>query len=1465
MKRLKNILMSVTLSVCIVASSMPIEVLAKEAVPGQEESAAREHGLYEIVSFEELNEEVRNRSVPVGTALEDLSLPETLTVSCRPYTEKKDGEEETDRNPDDDSEDEENESGSGDESGEEGIESNPGDESEGEGSEGNPGDDAGNEGDAGIPDDDTGEEGSEENPGGDTEDEGNEGTPGDDGGEGGSEGNPGGDTEDEGNEGESGGDNAGEEGSEGTPDGDTGEEGSESNPGEDSEDGETGNESGGDAYDGGNEDHSDDTSADEAEMEQTTVEVHMREYKSRPEIAAEPEILEPDGQEADINSETDVNSDTDIGAETDADEKTSTDTSTEPDGGTEKDTNTDTDMDIDADIDKNQETESPSDQEQEEVQSAEPVVIENITWQSTPAYDGNTEGSYIFMPVLPEEYVPGEGVVLPEIAVMVGELLTPLSAKDAGTPACGTISTDTVWEGTGTLSDGELIVEPGVTLTINDRIDIMGKVTIKGGGTIERGKGAAYFRIKPGSDVTVGEITVEGNSIQSNDAMIFSDDAKILLDDGCRVQNCRRVTVGSYGDLLNNIYGGAALYVFRGEAVLNDVNFEGCSSGAGYGGTICLLQSQMTVNGGTYRNNRDAGIFAGSVIYSVLSKLYVYGGKFIDNTTSGSLYNGCIVDIAVAEGSFRNETHLYGGYFEGNKKLQGIGSGAIDYAARNAIGISESTVFELSGDVRFCGDGVEGSGTDGFFLDFVHSPRKVHVGSPIISPVYFYLNAQEGYVIAKGADNGYILTEKDMKQVRFTDVGDSGKQWYAWLDKEKNEIYLSEKKPPYGLYVYYSSNGATGKVEDSTEYASGADVTVKSADALSMEGHRFKAWNTKPDGTGTPYTPGSSFKITGDITLYAIFEEGEPVKSVNASFYSGSAGSREIISAEVGQDADSAAITAPVLKNMDGWTKVGWDEKPDGYAGNILPGASLTISEDTSYYGVYKKQVELSYDANGWLDALPSGQSGFRYANVHDEITGTPAEFVVGQDIRREGYSFLGWSLSKDADGGAGVCYGPEDTITLEDSATLYAQMVDDIAPVLGEAIYNSGYHNVGDWVVRKKNLEITVPVTEKGSGVNKIVYTFTPEGGEPVTGEALMEEAGESGHPRRSEEVWLEAGDGETSDGRADAAMAVRTSAADAKNRAADGEVGITDGEIRAKITISEDYKGTVSLKCRDNAGNESPLKLLTARGGGVIVEDNAPLIRFRHKENKNGKAVVEVTVQDDADEDDNSRVTGGIASVSWQTDQKQAQSVTDKGFAEGIVETCTFDVEVSGAGGHTIKVTAVDNAGNESSLSTTVKIAGNIVSGGTQKKTTVIKTYAPPAVKGGRAVESSAIVPLVEVRGSEEPVPVEKEPKTGDELPRVEIYATIAMISGLSYVALYFIAEPGGMTEAEKNEVVARLIAWAKRGKKLRRYVALAVIFCVLVYYHGIGKRSAYNLKNIRMTHGQNRIEASRYEARQ
>lgn len=87
-------------------------------------------------------------------------------------------------------------------------------------------------------------------------------------------------------------------------------------------------------------------------------------------------------------------------------------------------------------------------------------------------------------------------------------------------------------------------------------------------------------------------------------------------------------------------------------------------------------------------------------------------------------------------------------------------------------------------------------------------------------------------------------------------------------------------------------------------------------------------------------------------------------------------------------------------------------------------------------------------------------------------------------------------------------------------------------------------------------------------------------------------------------------------------------------------------------------------------------------------------------------------------------------------------------------------------------------------------------------------------------------------------------KEPKTGD-FPRIEIYATIAMISGMLY--LYLGDADRGMTEEEKKELVSCLIGWAKKGGNFRRAAALAAIFFLLFYYHSIGKRRNVNIKEL------------------
>ena len=52
----------------------------------------------------------------------------------------------------------------------------------------------------------------------------------------------------------------------------------------------------------------------------------------------------------------------------------------------------------------------------------ETVTIENITWQSEPEYDGDTEGEYIFTAVLPEGCELTEEVSIPEITVIVGDI-----------------------------------------------------------------------------------------------------------------------------------------------------------------------------------------------------------------------------------------------------------------------------------------------------------------------------------------------------------------------------------------------------------------------------------------------------------------------------------------------------------------------------------------------------------------------------------------------------------------------------------------------------------------------------------------------------------------------------------------------------------------------------------------------------------------------------------------------------------------------------------------------------------------------------------------------------------------------------------------------------------------------------------------------------------------------------------
>ncbi len=790
------------------------------------------------------------------------------------------------------------------------------------------------------------------------------------------------------------------------------------------------------------------------------------------------------------------------------------------------------------------------------------------------------------------------------------------------------------------------------------------------------------------------------------------------------------------------------------------------------GGAVLTRNGTVIINGGTYKENQTASTLdlnlnptlalGGGFIYNISSELYIYGGKFIDNTSIGR--GGCIYHTGL-EGT---KTYLYGGYFQGNKSnYPGCkGSGAVF----NSSVTNESTYFSLNGNVQFVGDGIDGSGTDGVYLDMQNStPRKIHIGSSINSPVSIYVNASEHYIIAEGSD-GYRLQKKDMKQMTFYDGNNI---WYAWLDEVNNQIYTSATRPPYGIFVYYASNGANGTVEDNTEYQSGATATVKSADALSLENCEFIGWNTKPDGSGTYYNEGETITMTGDITLYAIWSTGMAsykvehyLQDVTGDGYTKAASDTEERTGVIGDE-----VTA-IAKDYTGFTENTVCELRKA-SGIVDAGGTLELK---LYYD--RNTYEINFDLNGAEGNTPDTQT-VRYGGCLQTV-----EAPV-----KTGYTFKGWYKPEGTEGILWDFEKPVEENTTSCSVVLYAVWKDKTAPVLGEVSFIPDYRKLNNWIIGKKDLTIIVPILEEGSGVKSVEYTLTPENGIPVTKHFDY---------------------------------AVRS-------RSRESVVEMEPNVVR--IFIEENFIGMVSVVCTDYAGNVSEVKKI-ASSGGIIVEDSAPEIAFSSPDGDLSEefletATVKVTVKDDGNDSENSKISGGIASVVYQIDGGEENKLSDAKFGSSIVTSYDFTVDLSGKGEHILSVAVTDNAGNVSKQQITVKISE--VQEEIQEPVYPEKNTNTPPDNHMNTEQKPNTEPTT--------IPERKEPVTGD-FNHVEIYATVAMIAGLSEIFLYFCGNHG-ITEERKKELVLRILRWAKDGGKIRKLSAFIALFFVLLYYHSIGKQ--------------------------
>lgn len=178
-------------------------------------------------------------------------------------------------------------------------------------------------------------------------------------------------------------------------------------------------------------------------------------------------------------------------------------------------------------------------------------------------------------------------------------------------------------------------------------------------------------------------------------------------------------------------------------------------------------------------------------------------------------------------------------------------------------------------------------------------------------------------------------------------IVEGGYKSSATLTTTSTEVVQSNKQSFSVTYKINETDNTTSDYQQT--YYSGSHILAPSTLGFSVTGKVLKNWNTKADGNGIAYQPGTTPVLNSNTTLYAIWwPEGSFVVTYiyNISDTDNTTYTKEVTS---GSDTNHPTNTEAQFK-WDGKTFLGWDTNRNGNGTRYNANTKIDLTENTVLY-----------------------------------------------------------------------------------------------------------------------------------------------------------------------------------------------------------------------------------------------------------------------------------------------------------------------------------------------------------------------------------------------------------------------------------------------------------------------------------------------------------------------------------